>query len=124
VGAIFAGVNALAFFLFFPESQFVRDTSKTTTTSIGTPQEKSIAADIPSEEIQSDEPFENKKKTFLQELKPYSKIDPNKNYLRLLFKPLPLVVYPATIFGFLVFAVSSWQLLASIHQFSKPLRIT
>ena len=114
MGAIFAGVNCLAFFLLFPESQFNRNTPERTTTSIGDPQEKSDGPDLPSEEIQSDEPVVNRKKTFLEELNPFSKIDPNKNYLLLLLKPLPLVVYPATIFGFLVFASSLGFFLAAL----------
>jgi hypothetical protein len=100
--------------LLFPESQFVRDTTKNTINSIATAQEKYLATDIPSREIHSNEPVENKKKTFLQELELFSKIDPNKNYLLLLLKPLPLVVYPATIFGFLVFASSLGFFLAAL----------
>jgi hypothetical protein len=56
----------------------------------------------------------NRKKTFLEELKPFSKIDPNKNYLFLLLRPLPLIVYPATIFGALLFASSIGFSLAAL----------
>ncbi len=113
VGAIFAGVNAMAFFLFFPEPQFSRDKKyQPSSNTSATPQEKS---DAPSDEVQSDEPVATRKKTFLQELKPFSKIDRNdENYLFLLLKPLPLVVYPATVFGFLVFASSLGFFLAAL----------
>jgi hypothetical protein len=115
VGAIFAGVNAIAFFLFFPEPQYSRDTTyKPTSNTSDTPQEKYDGKDIPSDGVLSDEPVANQKKTFLEELKPFSKIDPNKNYLFLLIRPLPLVIYPATIFGFLVFASSLGFFLAAL----------
>jgi hypothetical protein len=115
VGAIFAGVNALAFFFFFPEPQYTRDTSyKPTSTTAATPKDGCNDADGPSYILDSNEVAATQKKTFLEELKPYSKIDPNKNYLFLLLKPLPLVIYPATIFGFLVFASSLGFFLAAL----------
>ena len=102
----------MAFFLFFPEPQFSRDKKyQPSSNTSATPQEQS---DTPSDEVQSDEPVATRKKTFLEELKPFSKIDPDKNYLFLLLKPLPLVVYPATVFGFLVFASSLGFFLAAL----------
>ena len=114
VGSIFAGVNALAFFFLFPESQYVRHTSNQSTPSTNLPKEKSEASDTREDEVGSDQAVANRKKSFLTELKPFSKIDPNKNYLLLLLKPLPLVLYPATIFGFLVFASSLGFFLAAL----------
>jgi len=114
VGAIFAGVNALAFFFFFPESQYVRDTSDVSSPSMSAPENKFDASRVSPEEVESDEPGTNRKHTFLEELKPFSKIDQNKNYLLLLLKPLPLVLYPATVFGFLVFASSLGFFLAAL----------
>ena len=114
VGAIFAGINALAFFLLFPESQYVRDTSEKPNLSTTTPREKSEASPAPPREIGSDDPVANRRKAFFEELKPFSKIDQRKNYLFLLLKPLPLVLYPATVFGFLVFASSLGFFLAAL----------
>jgi hypothetical protein len=114
VGAIFAGINALAFFLLFPESQYIRDNGHKPNLSTPTPREKPEASAAPPREIGSDYPVENQKRTFLEELNPFSKIDPQKNYLLLLLKPLPLVLYPATLFGFLVFASSLGFFLAAL----------
>jgi len=111
IGAIFAGVNALTFFLLFPEPQYKRLTPNSSTAT-RTAQEKSDES-YTTEEIQAAQPVTNKR-TFVQELKPFSKIDPEKNYLFLFLKPLPLVVYPATIWGFLVFASSLGFFLAGL----------
>ena len=114
VGAIFAGVNAMAFFLFFPEPQYSRDTKyNPTSNTSATPHEKADEIDSPSDDVRH-VPLANRKKTFAEELMPFSKIDPNMNYLFLLLKPLPLIVYPATIFGFLVFASSLGFFLAAL----------
>ena len=65
---------------------------------------------------------QNPKKTFLQELKPWSKINPYASYIHLLFRPIPLIVYPAIIFAFLAFSTSlAWVVCyvdtaASIYQ--------
>jgi len=54
------------------------------------------------------------KKSFLQELKPYSTIDRSKNYFLLLFRPIPIILYPATIFSFLTFASTLGFLIAAL----------
>ena len=53
------------------------------------------------------------KRTYLQELNPLPKIDRTQNYLLLLFRPLPVILYPATIFTTLAMASSlGWYLAA------------
>ena len=51
------------------------------------------------------------KKTFLQELKPWSSRHPNTSYLSFIIRPWPLLAYPAVIYSFLTFsAVIGWSI--------------
>jgi len=43
------------------------------------------------------------KKSYLQELKPWSSINPNTTYFNLFIRPFPLILYPAVFFAFLAF---------------------
>jgi len=114
VGTIFAGINALAFLFLFPEPQYVRDTGDKHDPGTNLPEGKSDASQGHPVEVERNDPLANRKRTFLEELKPYSSIDPQKSYPLLLLKPLPLVLYPATVFGFLVFASSLGFFLAAL----------
>lgn len=101
-------------FLFTPETQYYRNyvTSER--------QENDEAKDPGTEAITEVTPLP--KKTFLQELQPWSKINPNASYIHLLVRPWPLVIYPAVIFAFLIFSVTlAWVVVfvnvnASIFQ--------
>ena len=53
------------------------------------------------------------KKSYLQQLK-ISPIDKTKNFLLLLLRPIPIVLYPATIFSFLTFASTLGFLIAAL----------
>jgi hypothetical protein len=51
-----------------------------------------------------------RKKTFLENLQPWSKINPNASLFNLFVRPWPLIVYPAVTFSFLTFATTlGWQ---------------
>jgi len=51
------------------------------------------------------------KKTYLQELKPWSPLNTESNYLGLLLRPWPMIVYPATLYSFLTLsAMLAWYL--------------
>lgn len=51
------------------------------------------------------------KKTFLQELKPWSPFNTESNYLGLLLRPWPMIVYPATIYSYLTFSAQlAWYI--------------
>jgi hypothetical protein len=96
--------------LFFPETRFERkydvDRSPSPQTPSGEPKEPSS--------IESQERANTVKKTFLQDLNPWSGVDKNANYFRLLLKPWPMVVYPAAVFGFLTYASGvGWILCAT-----------
>lgn len=62
------------------------------------------------------------KRSFLEELKPWNPIDPKASYIKFLLRPWPLVVYPALIYSFLVYAAALGWLLcvfstnASVYQ--------
>ena len=66
----------------------------------------------PSVEVQ--EHVQSNKKSYLQELKPFSTIDRTKNYFLMLLRPFPIILYPATIFSFLTFASTLGFLLAAL----------
>jgi hypothetical protein len=116
VGAIASSVCALAFFLFFPETQYKR----VYTTSLGTPasgQEKMDSTDTPSDEVPADEPSNGLvgiKKTFAQELVPFNPIDKDKSLLLLFLKPLPLFAFPAVFWGAVGFGTSLAFFLAAL----------
>src|SRR5277367_1218446 len=44
------------------------------------------------------------KKTFFQELKPWSPLNTESNYIGLLLRPWPMLVYPATLYSYLTFS--------------------
>ena len=44
------------------------------------------------------------KKTYLQELKPWSPLNTKSHYIGLLLRPWPMIVYPATLYSFLTFS--------------------
>ena len=46
------------------------------------------------------------RKTFLQELKLWSKINPDSSYIHLLLRPWSLIIYPAVFFGFLAISTT------------------
>jgi MFS family permease len=98
------GITAVAIFLFFPETQYERVYFPT------------VAEDSSSSEKQeaSEEAVERPplppKRTFLQELKPWSKINKKENYFILLLRPWPMICYPATIYAFMAFSTTlAWQ---------------
>ena len=114
-------------FIFLPETQYFR----------------SYNADTPNNEIKGENQPEYEKgtkttdngvnsesinetygtrRTFIQELKPWSPINPNANYFNLLFRPWPLIVYPAIFFSFISFSTTlAWivcyaDTAASVYQ--------
>jgi hypothetical protein len=66
------------------------------------------------------------RKTFLQELKPRSGINPginkNTNFLFLFTRPWPMTVYPAVIFSFFVFSFNLGCLLAVLNTAASVFR--
>jgi hypothetical protein len=53
------------------------------------------------------------KKTFLQSLKPWSKVNPEANILQLFLRPWPTIFYPAVFFSFITFSTTlAWFICA------------
>jgi hypothetical protein len=100
----------VAIFLFFPETQFPRATD--VKLNVVRNEKISEQSKIPPVEVQ-EEPT-SVKKSYFQELKPFSHIDKTKNYLLLLLRPIPIILYPATIFSFLTFASTLGFLIAAL----------
>jgi hypothetical protein len=110
-----AGLGAVFIFLFFPETLYFRNLETP-------PQELQVddftekghvtSADRSPAPSQSDNVASNTtRKSFFQELKPWSQINPNTSFLELLFRPWPLIVYPAAIYTLLVFSSTlAWSL--------------
>jgi len=115
VGAIASGVCALAFFFFFPETQFKRAIPVSAAIAAAGP-EKDLT-DSPSDEVPVDEPttgLTGTKKTFVQQLNPFNPIDKDKSLLLLFLKPLPLFAYPAVFYGSVAFGTSLAFFLAGL----------
>ena len=95
---ILAGVDALAIFLLFPETQYYRTFVTAPVEAISETTDPKHTVAETTAQITS-----NTKKSYLQELKPWSQINPNTTYFNLFVRPFPLIVYPAVLFAFLAF---------------------
>jgi hypothetical protein len=100
-----------------PETQFQRKYFAATEeqlfdSSTKSPEEKDATSDtVRTDSTTETQTISPPKKTYLQELKPWSKVNPESGYFHLLVRPWPLLVYPATIFSFLTFASTlGWYL--------------
>jgi hypothetical protein len=123
-----AGITAVSIFLFFPETRYLRTYGKgldrvSDTESIETPRpvdEKNVALQSSPASHTSEIP----KKSFLQELKPWSSIHPDSSFIGLLLRPWPLIVYPAVIYSFATFSsTQAWAIcLLNTHAsiFQRP----
>jgi hypothetical protein len=107
--AIAAGINAVFIFFFFPETQYFRtpsvnDEQRNSVTSANEKEISTVEDERTTSTPLSETLSPQRKRSYLQELKPWSKINPNTNYLNLLLRPWPLIVYPALIYSFLAYA--------------------
>jgi hypothetical protein len=106
-------------FLFLPETQYSRAYDTGATQPEYEKGTKTSDSEVNPES--AGEPYSTKK-TFMQELKPWSKINRNANYFNLLFRPWPLIVYPAIFFSFISFSTTlAWivcyaDTAASVYQ--------
>jgi hypothetical protein len=97
--SIVSGLNALAIFFCFPETHYIRETStireSTDEENVGsTAQDVKVLA--PDSHCDTSA---RPKKTFVQQLKPWSTINPTSSYFNLFFRPWFLVVYPAVAYA-------------------------
>lgn len=104
---IVAGVVALAIFFFFAETQYFR-----TPNAAGMENHESGAIEYGKKQEQgvvyTSSPVETSakpRKPYIQQLKPWSSINPNTNVRNLIFRPWPLIVYPAGFYAMLLFSL-------------------
>ena len=104
------GIDAVAIFFFFPETQYSRVKIEPRSSSPQGKSDETAVDEIPS--VESQEIIH--RKSYLQQLKPFSKINREENYLVLLLRPIPVILYPATIFTTLALASSLGWFLAAL----------
>jgi hypothetical protein len=110
IGTIFLGVDAVAIFLFFPETQYSRNKAP----ADQLPQKP----ETPAVQVQETPG----KKAFIQELRPWSGFTRGEGFLKPFFRPWPILMYPAAIYSVLSFSSSlGWFLVilstnASVFQ--------
>jgi hypothetical protein len=113
--AIFAGADAIALFFFFPETQYFRESEDST--QVAAPTEKGPTTSEEPESVSSHSDIP--KKSYLQQLTPWSGINPgiakNTSFFNLLVRSWPMVVYPAVIYSFLTFAFNLACILAILN---------
>ena len=59
------------------------------------------------------------KKSFVQELNPWSGITPGANFIRLLLRPIPLVLYPAIAFSILSLSSTVAWVICGINTYAS-----
>ena len=108
VSSIVCGIGFLLLFFFFPETQYYRPPSSQLPQPSTSPDEVFVAGiekvtDLPP-------PATPPKKSYLQQLKPWSGINPgiekNTSLLFLIVRGWPLVIYPAVAYAIIAFAVA------------------
>jgi len=110
---ILAGINFFMVILFFPETRYVRKLVAPGIASETSSQEgdSKPAVQVDIEPANATPTSSIPKKTFLQELNPWSGFNQETNLIRLFLRPFLLVVYPATIYAILTFAaILGWYL--------------
>jgi hypothetical protein len=127
----------VAIFFFFVETQYFRDYKSSSPVVEDHPSNEIVgpaeAEKEPGTTVTKSPPASHTsaipKKTFLQELKPWSPRHPNTSYLSFIIRPWPLLVYPAVLYSFLTFSAAiSWSIClldthASIFQ-APPYNMT
>jgi len=120
-------VNFLAVVLFVPETQYDRDIAK----SFGPMGGDGVAAAMASADEEGalektasttlgvtklgDELAQTPKKTWVQEMSLWNGVPKDTSLLKLFIRPLPMMVYPAVIYAFLIYAVSlAWVVAINI----------
>lgn len=117
---IISGVIFLAIFFFLPETQYPRASAaqapSLTSPSVENQSETSHPKDVSSIEENPPAPVPAKK-TYLQELKPWSGLNPNgqkAGFISLFLRSWPLILYPAVAYSTLVFGLAVSGLLIAV----------
>jgi len=111
-------VNFLAVVLFVPETQYDRDIAKSFGSMGGDAVVATAAASTDEEGVMDktasrhgateigDGVAQMPKKTWVQEMSLWNGVPKDTNLLKLFVRPFPMMVYPAVIYAFLIYAVS------------------
>ncbi|QIW99570.1 hypothetical protein AMS68_005088 [Peltaster fructicola] len=109
IAVILVAVNWLLVVFFFPETRY--DRSSIAESGASTP----IDADEKTIATRERQVSELPKKTFAQELNPWSGTSKDASLLELFIRPWPLIVYPAVVYAFLAYAVTlAWVVAVNI----------
>jgi MFS family permease len=132
--AMFIGVNVVTIFLFMPETKFtgLRPVIRPRGNTPGACDEanqKSLSEhretieDAPGVKLAETDVSSARKKTFIQELAPYTVVDHNVSLWAVFTRPFILMAYPTVIWASLVYGMSlSWNLIlgAVVAQLFGP----
>ncbi|KAJ8609944.1 hypothetical protein MRB53_038882 [Persea americana] len=118
IAVILVAVNWLLVVFFFPETTYDRTTrssSEPASPAASASPETSETYDTKEALAEIRERSTIQKKTFLQEIKPWSNIKKTDSLPVLFLRPWPMIVYPAVIYAFLGYAVSlAWVVAVNI----------
>lgn len=113
IAVILVAVNWLVVVFLFPETRYDRKVEERAGV-VAVDNEKAPAVDV-EQAHDSNESLVEARRTFVQELNPWSGITARTNLVKLFLRPWPLIVYPAVIFAFLGYAVSlAWVVAVNI----------
>lgn len=116
IAVILVAVNWLLVVFYYPETRYDRTKAASTTLSTRCidDREAKVAVETATGELngQVEEQQQIRKKSYLEELNPWSGLAEGVNLLELFARPWPMIVYPAVIYSFLGFAVSLAWLVA------------
>lgn len=129
LGAIVSGVNALAIFLFFPETQYFRQYQNPSALADNIEKGEKQPVTLEVQDTTAPQPssldsFSGSKKSYLQELKLWSRTNPNARLINLLLRPWPCIVYPMVLYTLLLYsAIVAWVICVistNASLFQKP----
>lgn len=116
LSAILLGINLLLIFFFAPETRFRRSSNPSegldSIASSASPSEKGDSNKFEHLEVGNRSSAPNQtsimppRKTYLQSLNPWSGVASDSPYWSLMFRPLPLLVYPACLFATLAYSLA------------------
>jgi hypothetical protein len=126
---ILAGVNCILIFLFLPETAYYRNYVTGLERANSSSGDREVEQDTPPPNLDAEtgkgvtstklnespngSSTSPSKKTFLQEIKPWSRLNPEANLIQLFFRPWPTILYPAACFSFLAFSTTlAWFICA------------
>jgi MFS family permease len=123
--AMFVGANLVCMIFFMPETKFTGPRPKIQAPSVSSSSSDEKTADRKADvSVSEQDPhYVPQKKTFAQELKFWSKGDPNVNLLHTFLRPFVLLAYPTVLWSCCIYGLAlSWNVIlgASVAQMFAP----